>query len=1154
MLKTALPAEALCRGVAMSARTLSEGGTRKFLLAMKLTVLFLTTGFLNVYARGVSQNVNFSGKNATLETVFSAVKKQTGFVFMYTRPVLKSAAPVTVDAQNVPLEEFLFTIFKSQPALKYSIRGKSIFVSPRIFAGEEKEMLATEFFLPVPVRGVVVNEDNEPLSGATVMVKSSRISAVTDADGIFSISVSVNDILVVSFVGHQTKEYKITSSILSAARNSGAGVSIVLLKSTSPLDEVQIVGYGQTSQRFSTSSSSVVKTKEINENQASASLSDMLQGRLPGLFSIKKGGTPGSGSTLFVRGLSTFNNSAPLIVVDGIPDRNIDEINPNDVQEVSVLKDAAAIAVYGARASNGVVLITTKQGKIGKPELNFSATAVNQRPTQIYKQVNSTQYASLYNEALQNENNYNPSVGLGYSAEEVQKFSDGSDPDHYPNTNWAKEVIAPSVWQNALNLSASGGNESIRYFLSGGYVKNDGLIDVENYKRYNLRSNLEANITKRLKVNLNIAGSLAKNNQEAVYGSDYVISQVYYTPAIRVNRFSNGTYAYVPEQRGNAYEQAIGNSGFWTKNTNSLVSNLSLQYDLPWIKGLKAKGNFAYDKNYMFGKRFATPFDMYSIDANNVYKKVAAYPTAPTLQEYFTQAQSVTIEGSLSYLRSFGRHNVNGLLLYTQSQYFSDNFNTKRQNFVSGALPELDLGDPSTLLSNAGSGTQGARRGYVGRIGYDYLAKYLFEFNFRYDGSDKFPPGHRYGFFPSVSAGWVISEEPFMKNADSYLDFLKLRASYGILGNDRVDPYQFLSTYALVGGATYGYGGYSFGGTSPIFYQSLQASVLPNPSFTWERGVMTNIGLDAHFAKEKFTVSIDAFKKRTKNILTPPMLQVPSVIGIGLPDFNNGVVDNTGFEISLGLHNQVGKANYFIEGNMGYNHNKVISYPESPSAPEWQKVTGKSIGFAYQQIGSNMLGYQALGLYQTKDEVDGGPTPLYATVAAGDIRYKDIDGDGMITANDRIVLGGNFFPRIQYGVRLGGSFKGFDLNILMQGAALSQGNVLTNLRGSTQMLDRWTPDHTNASYPRLWNSYRNNSQNSTYWVRNTSYMRVKNIELAYSLPAGLIRNAGFKQIRILVTGNNLLTFTKFKIYDPEAAGSTRDPLMKSYSAGIQLQF
>jgi len=1007
------------------------------------------------------------------------------------------------------------------------------------------------------LNGQVTDKNGNPVRQATVAVRGTMTMTMTDQDGRFQVRVPNTTGITLDFssVGYQSQE---------VAVKEGSTVNVVMLQSAASLQEVVVVGYGAEKKEDLTGAISTVKTEEINENHASTAVSDMLAGRLPGLFVQKTTGTVGTGSDLKIRGLSTFNNSNPLIVVDGIPGRSIDDLNPTDIEAISVLKDASAIAVYGARAANGVLLVTTRKGKSGKPVISFSSTVIDQTPTFMYKKLGSFDYATLQNEAYNNEGTYNPSFGMGFTDAQLQRYKDGSDPNHYPSTDWIKEMTESHIIQSSYNLSASGGGENMKYFLSAGYVTNGGYAPVEYYKRWNLRSNAEANITPSLKVNLNLGGVFSTTNGEGVYGMDYVVGQAYNTPPIRVNRFTNGFYAYVPEQRGNSYIQSRGETGFNTTWNNTLNSTLNLQWDLPWIKGLSVIGTGAYDKGYSFRKKFAKPYDQYSIDSGGSFTKIPAYPTAPYLTEYFSQSTSLTLEGSLRYNRSLGLHHVSALLLYTQTKVTSDLFSAGRKNFVSGALPQLDLGDPSQT-STTGNGTLSTRQGVVGRLSYDYDSRYLLEFNFRDDGSDIFPPGHRFGFFPAISGGWVISREPFFKSKD--LDFLKLRGSWGVLGNDQVAPYQFLTTYSLVGSQYYG-GGYTFGGANPTFYQALQPGVLANPSFTWERATMTDIGVEAHFKGDLITLEADYFYKRTKDILAPPALQVPSVIGATLPDFNNAIVDNTGFEIAIGHRYHIGKVSYYVDGNVSFNHNKIVSYPESPSTPAWQKIVGSSVGGFYSSPYSfypsgPYLGYHSQDLYQTKQDIASGPTPLFPNVAPGDVRYADLDKNGAITNNDKVVIGNKFFPAIQYGVRLGASFQGIECNVLLQGTAnirgYNQAAQYSLIPGEEWMQGRWTPQHTNAAFPRLWIDNQNNAQTSDYWVVNTAFLRLKNLELAYNFPRKLL-NRAFKSIRLSISGNNLVTFSKFKWYDPESmninspTGDLSNPLLKSFTAGAILTF
>jgi len=797
-------------------------------------VLWLLLFSASIYAQA-------QGRKVPLTEALRQINHAFGTTFVYDQEVLKGK---TTDydlsgLHNKSLQEVLKGILYPNGLVFLYVKQNYYTIVPKDRLREQWEAapgqaqdsasrpsLTQAALGDVIIHGRVTDKDGNAVKNVTVAVRGMAAVTAGDEEGRYQVSVYPRKSIVLSFssVGYEPQEVPIAGTL-------NAEINVVMARSSINLQEVVVVGYGAVKKEDLTGSVSTIHTDEINENHASTAVSDMLAGRLPGLYVQKDDGTVGTGSDLKIRGLSTFNNSNPLIVVDGIPDRTLDDLNPVDIEAISILKDAAAIAVYGARAANGVILVTTRKGKPGRAEITFSSTLIDQSPTFMYKKVNSYEYANLQNEAYNNEGSYNPSFGMGYTPDQVALYKSGTDPNQYPNTDWVKALTNGHILQSSYNLSASGGSDAIRYFLSLGYVDNGGYVPVEYYKRWNLRSNLEANITHNLKVNLNLGGVFATTNGEGVYGLDYVIGQALETPPTRVNQFTNGYYAFVPEQRGNAYIQSRGLTGFNTTWNNTLNSTLSLQWDLPWIKGLSLLGTGAYDKNYTFGKDFAKPYNQYEIDSSGNFTQIPAYPVAPYLNENFGQYTSLTLEGSLHYTTAFGLNHLSGLLLYTQTKTTTDVFAAGRQNFVSASLPQLSLGDP-TQSTNSGSGTLSTRQGVVGRLTYDFDTKYLLEFNFREDGSDIFPPGHRFGFFPAVSGGWVLTRERFFKVRN--LDFLKIRGSWGQLGNDQVAPYQFLTTYSLVGAQYYG-GGYTFGGANPVFYQGLQPGVLANPDFAWEK-------------------------------------------------------------------------------------------------------------------------------------------------------------------------------------------------------------------------------------------------------------------------------------------------------------------------------
>lgn len=1004
----------------------------------------------------------------------------------------------------------------------------------------------------LPARGQVTDEKGAPLERISVQVVGTNTGAFTNADGAFNIPHAMNKRLLISGVGYKPQEI-IVSSITP--------LSVKLIPSSQELTEVVVVGYGEQKRAKVVGAVSTINNKELTEAPV-ARVTDALAGRVPGLFVTKNNGAPGAGSTVYVRGISTTNNSEPLVVIDGIPNRKMDDISPADVETITVLKDASAIAVYGARAANGVILVTTKSGGTGKPSITFNGNLTVQQQTRPLKPLGSYDYAVLYNQALKNENSFNPAAGKGYSDEVLEKYRTGSDPDRYPNTDWYHEVLSPSSIQQRYDLSVSGGSEKTRYFVSAGYNQEGGFYPAVDFKRYNLRTSLQSEIAKGLLFDVKLAGIMSEAKNPRL-GNNTIMKIAMSSPPFYANQFSNGLYGFVPAAKGNIYQQSRGADGYNRSNIGTFNGNLSLQYKIPFVQGLSVKGTYAYDRVMNYGKSFATPYALYNLDINTgEMKKANNAPTATSLSENYRQSYYSTGEFSVNYDRGFKDHHIGGMLLYTQTIYGERYFNATGNNFVSSALEILNAADP-TNVSVGGTAQRQYRQGLVGRFTYDFQQKYLLEMNFRYDGSDIFPPGHQFGFFPSIGAGWVVSKENFFPQR-GLVDYLKLRGSWGQLGNDRVDPYQFLAAYNLVGADIYGVShGYSFGGTTPVYYQGLQASVLPNPNFTWEKAVMSNIGFEMTLWDNRINITADYFYKRTKDILAPRVQAVPDVIGIALPVENAGIVDNRGFEISAGYNGKANKFTYYFKPNLTFARNKVVYYPEANSIPAWQRLTGKSV--ILKPAGASRIEPKFIsdGLYQSQDEVEKGPKPLYPTVSAGDIRYVDIDGDGKITNNDKVLADNGGYPEIQYGIAMGGRYKGFELNLLWQGAGNVQAYVYGayafpfNADGHAQEIHKnyWTPDNPNAAFPRLSIAYVNNTQESNYWLHNASYLRLKNAELAYNLPGQWMRIAGIKGVRVYVNGNNLLTFSRLKQIDPEAAAynTIGYPIIRSYNAGINIQ-
>lgn len=1129
------------------------------LCKLKLVALLLLLCGLSVSAATYSQTarITLNMDNSPLRQVLQAIQKSSPYKFVYNTSVLPAQLRVSVHADNEPVADVLTGILQNTGLSFTLLENNLIAITPK---GQQVQ--------EITISGMVIDEDYQPLPGVTVRLKDSRTAhTATDEAGHFGLRLPAagDHVVIFSHIGFETQELRVTKD---------TSVQLILRPAAGSLKQVVVLGY--TSQKKSSITGSVVTVSgdEIRQNP-SGNISNTLAGHLPGLIAFQGSGQPGrDDSRLLVRGISSPTNSSPLIVIDGIPQESVDasgaqvnavlpHIDPNDIESISVLKDAGTAAVYGARAANGVILITTKRGRSGKPVLSYTFNGSWQKPTQLADMVDGYQYATLLNETYRNEGTFNPATNKGYTDEQLEMIRTGSDPDRYANTDWYRELMKPSAFQQRHNMTVNGGSDKAKYFISGGYLDQDGAYPAAGYKQYSLRSNLDAVITNRLMVSLNINGRLEKTVDQ-VAGSAVESYYRQISPLIP-SRFSNGYYNYISIPNGfsslvngSPYLVSRGEGGYSNTDLNVLETVGSLTYSIPFITGLSARGTFSYNKYSTFFKYFVKPYVSYIRNDDGTYTSRTTGNTRASLREDYRQRQTVLAEASLRYQRSFGRHAVNAMVLYTQTENKGDNLSANRGNFPSAQIDQLFAGDPATATTTGG-GFRDARQSVVGRLGYTFHDRYLFEYSFRYDGSDVFPPGERFGFFPSLAAGWILSEEPFIRSIPA-ITFLKVRGSWGRLGNDRIGRFDYLNAYTL-GTGLEGY--YTFNNAD---LQALVPGVIPNASFTWEKAEMTNIGVEARFFDDLLGVEADYFYKRTRDILGSRAASVPATIGGTLPNENLSVVDNKGIEVALSHQHTIGQLRYSVRPNITFNRNKVVYAPQPAGLLPWQSAIGHPI--ALNPANLSNLGYVATGLYQSTEEIEKGPTPLYSNVAPGDIRYADLNGDGAVTPDDRTIITKGDYPEIIYGITLGASFKGFDLNALFQGA----GNIRKYMVGlgawafagsgssvpMEQHLDRWTPENTDASYPRLFKDNLNNQALSSYWLRNAAYLRLKNLEIGYTIPDHVLNGLRINSARVYVSGANLLTFTNMKDVDPESAvssfGATSYLLQRLYNIGFNVKF
>lgn len=1001
------------------------------------------------------------------------------------------------------------------------------------------------------IRGTVTDHLNEALPGVSVAIKNSQGGTITDIDGNYNISVSSGSTLVFSFIGYKSKEVIVSKSEV---------LNITLIENTQLLDEVVVVGYGTQKKVNMTGAVSSVDMSKLVDSRPITSLSSGLAGVAAGVFvSQGNGGRPGAdGSTIRVRGQGTLNNSDPLVVIDGVPG-GMNDINPQDVESISVLKDAASSAIYGSRAANGVILITTRKGKAGEAKVSYNAYTTQQKIAHKVDLVtNYADYMELFNEGRTNSN-----MPAQFSQQKIDEWriAGNSDPMKYPNTDWQDEAFQTGWLQNHT-LSISGGGDKFRYFISGNYMNNPGIMENSGYDRYSARVNLDADVKKWLTVGVNAYGYRGKQElgliaTEGTGSLFYSLLQAT-TPGMYY-RSPDGRYGGVnnPEddpQSGNNNILRSLNNKKGDRTLNKMVSRFYVQ--LKPFNGLTVEGSFTYD----FYNRFLYEQPVFS-DIWNFYSN--------TIQTIGTGKTKVTnrdeknvrnhIDGVVRYETNIDKLNLQATLGASQEAYRHNWFSASKENLVAPEMTELDAATANAIAE--GNYSNWAMHSYFGRINLNWDEKYLFEANLRMDQSSRFAKGkNRRGFFPSFSLGWRMSEEGFLKEHE-LINQLKLRASYGSLGNNSVGDYDYQMFYS---------------GHNYIFNNMVNIGMaqraLSNAGLSWETTYVTNIGVD--FNISNLNGSVDYFLKNTKNILID--LPAPLVHGNAtIPKTNAGEVRNKGVEFNLTWNDKVGQVNYFVGGNLTYVKNKVVKFKGEESAINGTNmiIEGQPINIQYVLSVDRIIQTEAdLALVQSMVDANPSAFSQYKRPELGDFLYKDVSGpdgvpDGRITDDDRIMVGNGTNPTVTYGFNFGADWNGFDFSCLLQGAAglkvhwggLDGASFWPQVRRGNQINKtiadgRWYPGRTNAIYPRLLDySDGRNRVASDFWIQDKSYLRVKNIQLGYTIPKNLSQKILIDNLRFYISVDNALTFTNYKGLDPEVEG-TKYPTLRLTTFGVNLTF
>ncbi len=985
------------------------------------------------------------------------------------------------------------------------------------------------------ITGTISDSGGLPLPGVTIIEKGTANGTTSNIDGMYSISVSSGATLTFTYIGMLTKEVSIKED---------KTINVVLMSDLVGLDEVVIVGYGSQKKVNLTGSVSSINTDDIATRPV-ANISAGLSGLAAGVSVVQNsGGTAGGdGATIRIRGVGTMNNSNPLIVVDGVPSEGtgiMNDIDPNDIDNISILKDAASASIYGSRGANGVILITTKRGKSGKPRLTYNTYFGTQSVTRLVDYVSDfADYMEIANRIRPNQQNF--------SQADIDEWRNNpNDPLAHPNVNWNEEVYGGSAPIMNHSLGYSGGNEKTTYLFALSFLDQDGITSGNSIQRYGIRTNLASEVLDGLKLGGNVFFRWTNLSPNAINPS------IEWSPSITNLRHPDGRWGGTQSgsvQTGVAPYAEIANR-VREENERRVLGDVFAEWEI--IDGLKATAKVSMDFNQGITNNFNKRYDVWNFRTDKVIsqQELTSGRSATVAQNQDYQINSNLL---LEYTKNIGDHNIKVLGGYENLKFRADGVNVTRQQFPNNAVQGINAG--LELVGGGGTIVEWTMQSYFGRVNYNYKDKYLFEANIRADGSSRFKDGNRWGYFPSFSAGWNITEEDFLKDVKG-LDYLKLRASWGQLGNNRIGNYPYQSTYALNQN-------YSLNGQ---VYSGIAQTALTNEDIRWEETTTTDIGIDATFFNNKLTLTADYFTRKTEGILT--QLPIPQFLGAKTePIVNLASMENKGFELSLGYRGQIGELSYNVSANVTKIHNEVTDYFADI-------VTGGTqIGYAFDSY----FGYEVVDIFRT-DEQLANAAKHRAFTKLGDLEFKDqitvdTDGDGIpdegngvIGTEDRVIIG-NRIPKYTFGGNIGFNYKGFDFSILFQGIAKRDRNTWDYAITPMNWVDKgvipqrwvdneWTPNNTNAILPRMANESQTFIiETSDFWVKDVSYMRIKNMQLGYDLTHSVLKTDTLSKFRIYVSGENMFTFTNEEWgFDPETDNVRSVPNVRTISLGLNVAF
>lgn len=1110
---------------------------KKIPLGMTLLFFSLFCSFSILQAAdSYAQNARISlhAEKETVGNVLKQIEALSKFDFFFNNTHIDLNRRVSVSAQDDDIFSILNEVFTGTD-VRYTVLDNKIILSNEADGQQQAQTGQT-------IQGRITDARGETVIGATVRVAGTNNGTITDVDGRFTLTAPTGSEVLISYVGYVEKKF--------AVKAGTDFYDIVLEEDNQLLDEVVVVGYGIQKKVNVIGSISTIDSKAL-ESRSVPDVSNLLTGQMSGVTITQTSGNPGQDAgTIRIRGVGSFGATPdPLVLIDGMPG-SLSDLTPADIDNISVLKDASSAAIYGSRAANGVILVTTQKGREGKTNIVYNGSVGMSQATELPNLAHSYEYAEYYNMAVGIET---------YTPEMIQKYRDGSDPDNYADEMYLDELLGGHALLTKHELSVSGGTKKVQYMASMGYLRQNGLLDNNFYNRYNARVNLGVNLAKNLDLSVRVSGMTSDRHEPSTpgvldgggYGA--IIRSAVRFPGLTPTYLQNGELGLGPKLQGTPVAWARNCNSFYREDNDKFKGNLELSWKPINGLTLRAIGGYNYTLNHIRNYRS----DM---------TLTGGQGTGPSsLTDQMSRTVYKTFQAMADYETTIAdKHNLSALIGYTWEDEGQRTLSGTRLNFPSDDVPYLDAGGADGQ-SNGGGGYDWAIQSLFGRLTYNYDQRYLLEATVRYDGSSRFPTDSKYGVFPSAAVGWRLSEEHFWKENEAldWFSNLKLKASYGVLGNNNIGNYPYQSVYALGAAQNYVFGG--------VYTQGAAVTTYVDPTLKWERTRTTDIGIETGFFKNKLTFNASYFYRKTTDVLYQPSASYSSIFGLSVSQVNTGAVENKGWEFEIGYMDQIGDFKYHINGNFSIIKNKILTLGMGNVTQENGMVGNGSnlfIGYPMQMI----YGYKTDGVFLSDAEVAEwyDQSAIAPNAGAGDIRYVDLTNDGKVTTADRTFLGSQI-PKYTFGFNLGAEYKGIDFSMLIQGVAdvagrlggfaghafWSEGNIQ-----HWQMENCWNaqPNNRYPEYPRLEiisNSGSINTLTSDFWVLNASFVKIRNIQVGYTLPKHISQKFGSSSLRFYVSLDNPFTFSKYREgWDPETTYNEGQyyPTMSTYTFGLTLKF